>query len=41
MTADHETHTQAVVRPVPYAGPGLYILLLREVTPACMGPKAS
>lgn len=38
---DHEAHTQAAVRPVPHAGPGLYLLLLREATSTRMGPEAS
>lgn len=41
MTEDHEAHTQAAVRPVPHAGPGLYLLFLWEATPACMGPEAT
>lgn len=41
MTEDNEAHTQAAVRPVPHAGPGLYLLLLREATSTCMGPEAS
>lgn len=37
----HEALTQAAVRPVPHAGPGLHLLLLWEATPAHMGPEAT
>lgn len=41
MTDDHEAHTQAAVRPVPHAGPGLHLLLLREASSSCLGPEDS
>lgn len=41
MTDDHEAHTQAAVRPVPHAGPGLHLLLLREASSARLGPEDS
>lgn len=39
MTEDHEAHTQADVHPVPYAGPGFYLLLLREASSARVGAE--
>lgn len=41
MTDDHEANSQAAVRPVPHAGPRLYLLLLWEATSTRMGPEAS
>lgn len=41
MTEENEAHTQAAVHPVPHAGPGLYLLLLREAASARVGPEAS
>lgn len=38
---ENEAHTQAAVRPVPHAGPGLYLLLLWEATSPCVGSEAS
>lgn len=38
---NHEAHTQAAVRSVPHAGPGLHLLLLWEAPPARLGPKAT
>lgn len=41
MTEDNEACTQAAVHPVPHAGPGLYLLLLREAASTHVGTEVS